>query len=86
MLLRLAAGAHGKHSIVCAGYADFGGDATHEYALAMARAAAVCDFLKAHGAAVQTQAVSFGGTRPLVTAGNAGARALNRRVTVTFVS
>ena len=86
VLLRLAAGAHGKHTVVCAGYADFGGDPTHEYTLAMARATAVCDFLKAHGAAVRTQAVSYGGTRPLVTAGDSAARAQNRRVTVTFVS
>ena len=85
VLLRLAAGTHGKHTILCAGYADFGGDATHEYALAMARATAVCDFLKAHGAAVSTHAVSFGGSRPLVTSGDSSARAQNRRVTVTVV-
>ncbi len=86
VLLHLAAGAKGKHSIVCAGYSDFGGNVAHEKALAMARATAVCSFLKAHGAAVHTKAISYGGARPLVTSGSAATRAQNRRVTVTFVS
>ena len=84
LLLTLTSGAHSKRSVTCAGYADFGGDAAHEYTLAQQRASVVCAFLVSHGAAAHTSVVSYGGTRPLVTAGDSAARAQNRRVTITF--
>lgn len=66
-------------AIRCEGYSDFGGDPVANYWVALARAVAVCNTLKADGVKAAMSIVSYGGTRPATTGTN---RALNRRVIV----
>ena len=85
VLLRLVKGIHGKRHVTCTGFTDFGGDSPqHETDLGLARAKAVCAFLKAHGLASVTKAKTRGASAPLVTKGDHPARASNRRVEITI--
>ena len=56
-------------SVSCDGYADFGGNPDHERALSSNRAAVVCAQLARHVPGLNTKAVGFGSTHPVVTAG-----------------
>jgi outer membrane protein OmpA-like peptidoglycan-associated protein len=69
-------------SVVCEGYADFGGVAKHQNALSVQRARVVCAALRQYGAHVTTKVVGYGGTRPVVVGGTPSQRAANRRVIV----
>jgi len=74
--------AHTK-AIHCAGYTDFGGSSLHEQKLGEYRARHVCELLNgaAHG---PSNTISYGGTRPVQTAGAPVDRSRNRRVVITL--
>jgi outer membrane protein OmpA-like peptidoglycan-associated protein len=73
-------------SVSCEGYTDFGGVASHEHALSLARARAVCALIHQHRHGVSTTSVGYGGNRPVIVGGTTTNRAQNRRVDVVVTS
>ncbi|MDO8209107.1 fibronectin type III domain-containing protein [Conexibacter sp. CPCC 206217] len=71
-----------SRAVTCEGYADYGGEPSHELDLSIRRARAVCAALTAYGASVRTRSAGYGATRPVVVGGTAADRAKNRRVVV----
>ena len=69
-------------TVVCEGYADFGGSVRREASLSNGRAKAVCKALKAAGAHVTFSVKAYGPGHPVVVGGNSSKRAENRRVVV----
>jgi outer membrane protein OmpA-like peptidoglycan-associated protein len=70
-------------TVTCVGHTDsVGSDAVNQQ-LGLARAKAVCDALKKHGARGKLVVESAGESRPRATNATAGGRALNRRVEIS---
>jgi titin len=73
-------------SVKCEGYTDFGGLASHEHSLSLARAHAVCALIHHDRRGVSTSSVGYGGTRPVMVGGTTTNRAQNRRVDVVVTA
>jgi outer membrane protein OmpA-like peptidoglycan-associated protein len=73
----------GSRSIRCTGHTSGLGDDTANDELGLARAKAVCRYLRAHGVKATFSTASRGETRPRASNRTAGGRSLNRRVELT---
>lgn len=77
--------ANGDISVVLAGHTDDLGDATYNLTLSENRAKSAAAYLNARGIArSRIIAVGYGESKPLVRPGTEDARAINRRVEITF--
>jgi outer membrane protein OmpA-like peptidoglycan-associated protein len=82
LVAELAASLRYDKAITCEGYADYGGHVSHEEALSVARAKAVCTLLKADGVRVVFTTIGYGALDPVVVGGVPADRQANRRVVV----
>jgi outer membrane protein OmpA-like peptidoglycan-associated protein len=80
LLRRLDASLHGVEAITCQGFSDYGALASHEQALSLERAQAVCAVLDHGRPGLATTSMGYGGTDPVVVGG--GPSPLNRRVVI----
>lgn len=85
-VLTVARHLRAAHSVICEGYTDYAGVASHERSLSQARAHIICATLVAYGAHVITTARGYGGARPVIVGGTAQSRAENRRVVIRVSS
>ncbi len=85
LLVKAAMMGRGVDAIMVNGHTDTAGNAAYNEALALTRAQAVSDFLKAHGIAGNTIRVGANGEKMnAVTTGDEVKEARNRRVVVSF--
>jgi outer membrane protein OmpA-like peptidoglycan-associated protein len=80
---RVAPRLAGSRSVRCTGHTSGLGDDLANEELGLARAKAVCRYLRAHGVKAKMKAVSRGETRPRASNRTADGRARNRRVELT---
>jgi outer membrane protein OmpA-like peptidoglycan-associated protein/sugar lactone lactonase YvrE len=78
----VVAGLRGRHTVTCEGYTDYGGVASHQQALSVARADNVCAALHADDSHITTHAIGYADARPVIIGGTTTQRAANRRVII----
>ena len=71
-------------AVTCEGNADFGGVASHEQALSVARARAICALVHSAHPAIATKSIGYGDGDPVVVGGKASERSQNRRVDIVI--
>ncbi|NVK17889.1 MAG: OmpA family protein [Methylocystaceae bacterium] len=85
LLVKASMMGRGADALMVDGHTDTKGDAAYNEALALSRAQAVSEFLKAHGIAAKSIRVGASGEKVnAVTTGDGVEEARNRRVTVKF--
>lgn len=73
-------------AVTCEGDTDFGGIASHQQELSVARARAICTMLHSDHADIRTTSLGYGGTDPVIVGGNVAGRVQNRRVDIVVTA